>query len=93
MDSPEPIPIASRYETLRMAALGEPVPPEYRSGLVLFLRRGMWGWARSLATAIAPQRPTGLSLASASSTVQHQQRSVIQVFAGMALNSNYGRAR
>ena len=31
-----------------MAALGEALPPEVRSGLMLFLRRGMWGWARTL---------------------------------------------
>src|SRR5215467_12295714 len=28
-----------------MAGLGEALPPAARSGLMLFLRRGMWGWA------------------------------------------------
>ena len=37
-----------------MAALGEALPPEARSGLVLFLRLGMWGWARTLAVARVP---------------------------------------
>jgi hypothetical protein len=41
--------LIAQYETLRMAMLGEALPPEARSGLMLFLRRGMWGWARSLA--------------------------------------------
>jgi transposase len=35
--------IAAQYEVLRMAALGEALPPMARSGLMLFLRRGMWG--------------------------------------------------
>ena len=34
-----------------MAALGQALPPEARCGLMLFLRRGMWGWARVMATA------------------------------------------
>ena len=91
MGSPEVASVASRYETLRMAALGKPVPPEYRSGLVLFLRRGMWGWARTLATAVAAPQPTLSS--PTTSTALHQQRAVIQVFAAMAMDSNNGRAR
>jgi len=35
--------IAARYEALRAAAFGDGLPPEARSGLTLFLRRGMWG--------------------------------------------------
>ena len=35
-----PSSIAAQYETLRMAALGEPLPPEARRGLGLFLRQG-----------------------------------------------------
>jgi hypothetical protein len=34
-----------------MAVLGEALAPEARSGLTLFLRRGMWGWARALSGA------------------------------------------
>ena len=45
--------IAAQYEVLRGAALGHVLPPEARSGLALFLRRGMWGWARALAP-VAP---------------------------------------
>ena len=89
--SPEVAPVASRYETLRMAALGEPVPPEYRRGLVIFLRLSMWGWARALASAIAAQQPARSS--STISTAPRQQRAVIQVFAAMAMDSNNRRAR
>jgi hypothetical protein len=45
--------IASQYEALRNAALGYALPLEARSGLLLFLRRGMWGWARAMTTAVA----------------------------------------
>ncbi len=41
---------------LRGAALGEVLPLKARSGLMLFLRRGMWGWAQALtATASSPR--------------------------------------
>lgn len=35
--------IVAQYEVLRSAALGHVLPPEARSGLLLFLRCGMWG--------------------------------------------------
>lgn len=89
--SREPAPVESQYETLRMAALGEPMPPECRNGLVLFLRRGMWGWARSPAIAHKPEQPTRSSLSS--SSTPDQRRGVIRVFASMALVSNNGRIR
>lgn len=38
----------ARYEALRGGALGQPVAPEHRSGLVVLLRRGMWTWARAV---------------------------------------------
>lgn len=88
MGSLEPAQAASRYETLRMAALGEPVPPEDRSGLVLVLRRGMWGWARALANTLTPQQTTRSS--STSTTATQPQKEVIQIFAAMALHSNIG---
>lgn len=46
--------IVADYETLRAAALGEALPIMARSGLILFLRRGMWGWAQALTTAARP---------------------------------------
>lgn len=80
-----PQPIAAQYETLRSGALGEPLPPEARSGLALFLRRGMWGWARALAAASGPPQPT--RLLSSNSTMPPHHRAIVQVFAAMALNS------
>jgi len=51
--------IAAQYEVLRGAALGEALPLKARSGLMLFLRRGMWGWAQALtAAASSPREPT-----------------------------------
>jgi hypothetical protein len=83
--------ILAQYETLRMAALGEPLPPESRSGLGLFLRRGMWAWVRAVADARNTVQPTcSLGLTSIAS---HQRKSVIQIFAAMALNTDYRRAQ
>ena len=44
-----------------MAALGEALPPTARSGLMLFLRRGMWGWAQTLAAASPVQQPVRIA--------------------------------
>jgi hypothetical protein len=73
---------ASQYEALRRVALGEPVPAHYRSGLVLFLRRGMWSWARSLSPAVPARAPVPSASGCATAV---DQRAVIQVFAAMAL--------
>ena len=40
--------IVAQYETLRSAMLGEALSPDARSGLIVFLRHGMWEWARTL---------------------------------------------
>jgi hypothetical protein len=87
--SAEPAIVEAQYETLRMAGLGEALPPEARSGLVLFLRRGMWGWARTLAVAAPPpSRPP-----SARARAPHESRGVIHVFAAMAMNAAHHDTR
>ena len=88
--SPQPSIVAVQYETLRRAALGEPLAPEARSGLVLFLRRGMWGWARALAVASAPEQP--IRSPSSAPAAADQHRAVIHVFAAMVMNTNERRA-
>jgi hypothetical protein len=84
--------ILAQYETLRMAALGEPLLPESRSGLGLFLRRGMWAWVRAVAdarnTVMQPTCSPGLT-----SIASHQRKSVLQIFAAMVLNTDYRRAQ
>lgn len=40
-----------------MAALGNALPPESRTGLALFLCRGMWAWAKTLAVTTPRQMP------------------------------------
>lgn len=76
--------VAAQYETLRMAAVGEALPPEARSGLTLFLRRGMWGWARALAA--APAQP--VRTPPSGSTPLPQSGAVIQLFAAMAMGTS-----
>jgi len=48
--------IADQYEVLRGAVLGEALPLKARCGLMLFLRRGMWGWAKALTAAASSPR-------------------------------------
>jgi hypothetical protein len=77
----EPGLAASRYEILRMSALGEPLPVEYRRGLVFFLRHGMLSWIQSFDSAIVLQtRPHALPNVTRAS---HQKRAVIHIFAAM----------
>ena len=83
--------LVAQYETLRMAVLGEALPPEARSGLMLFLRRGMWAWARRLAVGGGVrQEPL---LARRSDPVEPGERSsIVYVFAAMAMKVNTRRA-
>lgn len=91
LDSPERDWLQSRYETLRMAALGEPVPPQCRSGLVLFLHRGLWGWGRALLAPAASEPPSHGP--SPGFLAPEQNRVVIQIFAAMAMDSQHRRER
>ena len=83
--SPPPSTIAAQYETLRMAALGEALPPEARSGLVLFLRRGMWAWTRTLAAPSVHEEPARTP--SPSSAAPRECKVLIYVMAAMAMNT------
>lgn len=78
----------SQYEALRNAALGYPLPPEARCGLMLFLRRGMWAWARVMAVprTSMPQDPR--HRASLSFATADESRTVIHIFAAMAMNAD-----
>jgi CHASE1-domain containing sensor protein len=83
--------ITAQYEALRAAAFGDGLPPEARSGLTLFLRRGMWGWARAMTLAPRPsQEQAAPSLASLPFT--HDRRScVVRLLASIAMGSNDDR--
>jgi hypothetical protein len=79
----------AQYESLRSAVLGDMLPLEARAGLLLFLRRGMCGWARALATMRAPQRPVGSRLPNR--TIPEEHRAVVHIFAAMIINAHrYG---
>ncbi len=82
--------LASEYEVLRAAVLGEALPLMARSGLMLLLRRGMWGWAKVLtAAAGSPQEPIDRHdrLSSASPT-QGGHSAVVHVLATIATSTN-----
>ncbi|MBF0503263.1 MAG: hypothetical protein HQM09_24290 [Candidatus Riflebacteria bacterium] len=83
--------VLARYEKLRLAALGELLPPEERSGLGLFLRQGMWAWVRTLSADKARKNTTCPH--SSTSIASHRHEAVIQIFAAMVLNTNYRRAQ
>jgi hypothetical protein len=87
-----PIAVAAQYEALRSAALGGPLPPEARHGLLLFLRRGMWAWTQAVATAAADPPPPARVTASVFASPQ-ERSGVIHVFAAMALSSPSRRVR
>jgi hypothetical protein len=78
--------IAAQYEVLRVAALGEVLPPTARSGLMLFLRRGMWGWAQTLVAASSAQDPVHAS--SLTQPARNEHTAVVHVLATMAMSSN-----
>ena len=82
--------VAAQYEALRMAALGQPLPLEARSGLALLLRRGMWGWARALSQ-IAAQERAG-HCATSRSTASRQPNAIVQILAAMAMRAKTRRA-
>ena len=84
--------VAAQYETLRSAALGAPLPPEARPGLLLFLCRGMWAWTQAVAAAAtAPPPPTRVTASGTPSPREHS--GIIHVFAAMALSSPPRSAR
>jgi hypothetical protein len=79
-----------RYETLRSAALGNMLPLEARAGLMLFLRRGMWGWARALAAMAVFEQPTGSR--PLNWKAPKECRTLIHIFAAMAIRTGVKEA-
>ena len=75
--------IATHYETLRAAALGNALPPEARAGLMLFLHAGMWGWARAATAMRTSEQPAGSRPPNWKAPMEH--RTVIHLFAAMAI--------
>jgi hypothetical protein len=81
--------IVAQYETLRSAMLGEALPPVARSGLIVFLRHGMWEWARTLTAGALGREPLHVSpSASSNPTEPGERRAVIHLFAAMAMTIN-----
>jgi hypothetical protein len=83
--------MAARYEALRAAAFGDGLPPEARSGLTLFLRRGMWGWARALTAAPRASREQTLPSSAALPFTHDGRSSVVRLLAAIAMGSNDDR--
>ena len=62
------------------------LPPEARYGLMLFLHRGMWGWARSMAIGSAGILQQRSGYRPLSCTASDEHRAVVHIFAAMAMN-------
>jgi len=69
-----------------MAALGEALPPTARSGLMLFLRRGMWGWAQTLVAGNPIRQPVHAS--SLTPPALNERAGVVHVLATMAMSTH-----
>lgn len=83
-DGPPVGPIAERYEALREGALRAAQGGESASGLALFLRRGVWAWARLAAAHGRQKSEPGTN--PLSSSVPHAERAdFARILAGMAL--------
>jgi hypothetical protein len=82
--------IVTQYETLRQAALGNALPPlEARSGLMLFLRRGMWGWARAMFIAGASMSQQPSCSPPLNCAPSGESKTLIHIFAAMAMSANH----
>jgi hypothetical protein len=86
-DSTEPGKVVTQYETLRTAALGGALPPDARAGMMLFLRRGMWGWSCALATRMTTELPTGSR--PANWNPPEECRTIVHIFAAMAIRISF----
>ena len=85
-----PAAVVARYERLRSAMLGEALPPDARSGLVVFLHRGMWAWARALS--VEPTRLEPTPSRSSAPAQLNDRRAVVCLLAGMAMAIHDRRA-
>jgi len=77
----------AQYETLRKAAFGDALPLDARAGLMLFLHRGMWGWARAVAAMSAFAQPEGSR--PSNWTTPEEYKPFIYVFAAMAIQTSH----
>jgi hypothetical protein len=78
--------VSEQYELLRAAMLGTALPPDVRAGLVVFLYRGMWAWARMIALDPAGQRSIPASTFRPSNLDGPcERRAVVHLLAGMAM--------
>ncbi|OEC99672.1 hypothetical protein A9Z06_17110 [Rhizobium sp. YK2] len=86
-----PSTIAAQYEVLRGAALGEVLPFKARSGLMLFRRRGMWGWVQTL-TAIASSPQVLIDPPTAAGSAHGGHNAVVHVLATIATSIHLRRS-
>ena len=82
---------ASVWRGVFLADVSDPSAPSItmaRSGLMLFLRRGMWGWAKVL-TAAADSAPEPIDRRPSASSTQGGHGAVVHVLATIATSTNH----
>jgi hypothetical protein len=90
-DSAEESTVVKQYEALRGAAISGALPPESRSGLMLFLRRGMWGARRAATAKTTFEQPVNSRISNWK--VPEEYRTIIHIFAAMAIRTSNYRTR
>jgi hypothetical protein len=78
--------IVAQYETLRSVMLGQALPPEARSGLIVLLRQGMWRCACRPAAATA--RPEPFADQTSIPMEPFERRAIVYALAGLAMARN-----
>lgn len=79
--------VVTRYERLRAAMLGEVLPPEARSGLIVVLQQGLWRWTCTVTSGSGRRTPPPASVLGPSAEPV-EQRLVIHALAAMAMTLN-----
>jgi hypothetical protein len=91
--APDSCAVVVQYETLRAAMLGEALPPTARSGLIVFLHRGLWGWVRVVTPGTTRQEPIpATAFGPSNPTEPGERRAIIQVLATLAMTINNRRS-
>ena len=91
--SEAPSSVLAQYEALRRAALGGVLPLEARCGLTLFLRRGMWGWIRTMAIGSAGVSQQPSCARPLGGPASDEYKAIIHVFAAMTMKADNQGAR
>jgi hypothetical protein len=85
--------VVERYELLRAAMLGAALSPSSRNGLIVFLHRGMWAWARAIVLDLVGPRPiSACAVRPSHLDGLGERRTVVHLLAAMAMTTTDRRS-